>query len=144
MTIITSFTGDYNFLSNFYPCELEMDGRRYPSVEHAFQAAKSADPAERARIAAAPNAGEAKNLGHALALRSDWEQVKVDIMRDLVRQKFSCDPDLTERLLATGDAELIEGNTWRDAFWGVYEGRGENWLGRILMEVRRDLAAPPV
>jgi predicted NAD-dependent protein-ADP-ribosyltransferase YbiA (DUF1768 family) len=58
----------------------------------------------------------------------------------MVRLKFSTHQELRERLLATGEAELIEGNTWNDTFWGVCKGEGQNWLGKILMEVRKELA----
>ena len=72
-------------------------------------------------------------------MRPDWESVKIDFMRYLVWNKFSTHEDLKLRLLDTADAELIEGNNWGDAFWGVCNGRGQNWLGRILMETREKL-----
>lgn len=72
---------------------------------------------ERARIAAASTPGLAKRAGRAVELRKDWEKVKVDIMRDAVELKFAI-PELREKLLATGDANFIEGNTWHDNFWG--------------------------
>jgi predicted NAD-dependent protein-ADP-ribosyltransferase YbiA (DUF1768 family) len=65
--------------------------------------------------------------------------VKVDVMRDLIAQKFAVGSELADRLLATGDQELVEGNTWGDTFWGVCDGVGENWLGRLLMERRAAL-----
>ena len=68
-------------------------------------------------------------------LRSDWEDVKFDVMKEIVILKF-INPNLKEKLLATKDAELIEGNTWNDRCWGVCDGVGQNNLGRILMEVR--------
>jgi ribA/ribD-fused uncharacterized protein len=71
-------------------------------------------------------------------MRDDWNDIKIDVMRDLLQEKFS-DDDLRELLLATGDAELIEGNTWNDYFWGVCLGEGQNWLGKLLMEVRKEL-----
>lgn len=88
------------------------------------------------REAATP--GQAKKLGQGVSLRPDWESVKVDLMRTFVRKKFE-NPFLRPLLLATGDAELVEGNTWNDTFWGVCRGRGQNWLGRILMEVRDEI-----
>lgn len=136
---IAEFQGDYRFLSNFWPAHVEFDGITYPTAEHAYQAAKTLDPAERRRIAALPTPAEAKREGRALPLRPDWEQVKLDVMERCVRYKFSHDADLRARLLATGDAQLEEGNAWGDRFWGVYEGQGENWLGRILMTVRQEL-----
>lgn len=143
---ISSFIGVYRFLSNFWPAIVEHEGLTYPSVEHAYQAAKSLDTNERQRIAAIVEPGDAKRAGRALPLRSDWENVKLRVMEDCVRYKFTHHPELREKLLATGDAELIEGNTWGDRFWGVCDGQGENHLGKILMRVRAELradATPP-
>lgn len=135
MTIV-EFRGEYRFLSNFYPAEVELDGKEYPSVEHAFQAAKTLNPLSRARIHVCETAGGAKRLGKTVPLREDWEEVKIDVMTNLVTQKFSRHPELKEKLLATGDRELVEGNWWGDTFWGVCRGTGENHLGKILMQVR--------
>lgn len=140
-TVIDSFTGEFRFLSNFFPAEVESEGISYPSVEHAYQAQKSSDRSERRAIATCGSPGKAKRLGRRIALRADWESAKVGTMTDLVRQKFSRHVDLRELLLATGEAELIEGNTWGDRFWGTCDGIGANHLGRILMQVRGELAA---
>lgn len=137
--MIDSFRDKYFFLSNFYHCWVVLDGEHYPSVEHAYQAAKTLDPTEREKIKCAGSPGVAKRLGRTVTHRSDWKKIKVDIMLDLVRQKFTKSSDLVGKLLATGDQELVEGNTWGDRFWGVYRGRGENHLGKILMQVRREL-----
>jgi ribA/ribD-fused uncharacterized protein len=134
---IAWFRDEYAFLSNFYSSEIEHEGIVFPTVEHAFQAAKTMD-IERRKIAATPAPGSAKRLGRRVKLRPDWEQIKVGLMRDLLRNKFS-DPDLAARLLATGSAELIEGNNWNDTFWGVCRGRGRNMLGQLLMEVREEI-----
>ena len=85
------------------------------------------------------NLSEAKRLGRRVRLRSDWEQVKYDVMLDVVRAKFNQHPDLAQKLLATGDEELVEGNDWGDTYWGVCNGRGKNMLGKILMRVRAEL-----
>ncbi len=140
MTRIDRFTCDYDFLSNFHPSPIEVDGILYPTVEHAFQAAKTFVPEEKQGIAAAATPGRAKRKGRKVQLRPDWEQVKVGIMEELVRLKFATHADLRERLLATGNAELIEGNNWNDTFWGVCRGRGRNELGLILMKLRSELA----
>ena len=136
---IDSFQGEYRFLSNFWPAQVVFEGITYPTAEHAYQAAKSLDAAERQRIAAAPTPAEAKRAGRALQQRDDWESAKFDVMERVVRDKFTRNPELRRQLLATGDAELIEGNTWGDRVWGVYHGEGENRLGRILMRVRAEL-----
>ena len=139
MTTIDQFTGDYDFLSNFHPSPIEVDGVVYPTVEHAFQAAKTFDRTEKQSVAEAATPGLAKRLGRKVRLRPDWERVKVGIMEDLVRLKFTTHADLREKLLATGVAGLIEGNTWNDRFWGVCRGQGRNELGKILMRVRAKL-----
>jgi ribA/ribD-fused uncharacterized protein len=135
---ITWFRDEYDFLSNFYSAEIEYESVVFPTVEHAFQAAKTLDIDERRKIAAVREPGSAKRMGRRVKLRSDWEQIKVGLMRDLLRIKFS-NPDLAERLLATGSAELIEGNSWNDTFWGLCRGRGRNMLGQLLMEVREEI-----
>ena len=135
--MITSFEGPHEFLSNFWPSPIEWQGVAYPTVEHAFQAAKSLDGEKRRWIAALPWPADAKAAGQRLALRSDWEAVKSEIMAALVRLKFA-DPDLRARLLATGAAEIVEGNHWFDRVWGQCPlGVGENRLGLILMAERR-------
>lgn len=137
---VERFAGELAFLSNFHRCAIELDGADYPSLEHAFQAAKTADPRERERIRRAPTPGQAKRLGRSATLRPGWDRERVQVMRALVLQKFTRHPELKERLLATGGRELVEGNDWGDRFWGVCGGQGENRLGRILMEVRAYLA----
>jgi hypothetical protein len=136
---ILGFNKEYRFLSNFYPAKVEYDGLEYASTEHAYQAAKTEDPAHRRRIREAQKPGEAKRLGKQGKMRTDWEQIKIGVMKDLVRQKFSKDKKLKEKLLDTGDAYIEETNTWNDTFWGVCRGKGQNWLGKIIMEVRDEL-----
>jgi ribA/ribD-fused uncharacterized protein len=134
---IARFVGKYRFLSNFYPVELEYEGAMYRSLEHAYQAAKTMDFEQRAVIRAQPTPGRAKSAGRKVALRNGWELMKVDVMHGLLRQKFR-DPELRRKLAATGEVELVEGNTWGDRFWGV-DGTGKNWLGKLLMEVRKEI-----
>ena len=140
MTTIDRFTGDHAFLSNFHPSPIEVDGIVYATVEHAFQAAKTFDTAEKQTLAAADTPSKVKRMGRKVQLRPDWEQVKVGIMEAFVRLKFTAHADLRTKLLATDDAELVEGNNWNDRFWGVCRGKGQNELGKILMKVRAELA----
>lgn len=133
--VIDSFRFEFGFLSNFHEASIWVDGERYKSAEHAYQAAKASDPTTKRLIREAKSPGIAKKLGHAVQLPADWEQRKLDVMRDLIRRKFE-NPLLRAMLLATEDATLIEGNTWNDTFYGVCKGVGQNWLGRIIMEVR--------
>lgn len=137
--VIDNFDGEFAFLSNFYEVPVEWEGIVYPSTEHAFQAAKVLNPVTRMKIAAAPTPGQAKRMGRSVQLRHDWEKVKFNVMLNIVLCKFHQHQELAEALLDTGDAELIEGNTWHDTTWGVCNGVGTNWLGKILMQVRAQL-----
>lgn len=134
---ITRFSGDHAFLSNFYPATVTWLGVEfYPTVEHAYQAAKTEDPQGREMIRQATTPGIAKRLGRKVPMRRDWDEIKLNVMLNLVHQKFYDHDDLRRMLLDTGDQMLIEGNTWGDTFWGVYKGFGYNHLGHILMQVR--------
>ena len=137
---IKSFRGDYSFLSNFYDAPVEYEGVTYKNSEAAFQAAKTTDPEKRKAFASYSGA-EAKRAGRRLSLRSDWDSVRLSVMENIIRNKFTQNPELTQKLLSTGNTELIEGNAWNDRFWGVDErsGVGENNLGRILMNVRNEI-----
>ena len=123
---ITSFDSAYAFLSNFFPVPVQYDGLPYPTVEHAYQAAKTLDSAEREQIRAAATPGRAKRLDRRVRIRPDWEALSSAVMYDLLRQKFR-DPanDLAAALLATGEAELIEGNHWGDTRWVAVQQDGE-------------------
>ena len=138
MNVIDSFFGDYRFLSNFWKVDVYYEGLIYPSVEHAYQAAKTLERKERLVFTQIPNCAQAKKFGRNLTLRHDWDEVKLKVMKELLDEKFSFD-DLAWKLLATGDAELIEGNDWNDTYWGVCKGIGENHLGKLLMEKRAEL-----
>lgn len=135
---ITSFSGEHRFLSNFYPCSVVYNGIIFTSVEHAYVAAKTIDNNIQLEIAKISSPGKVKRFGRDLKLRPDWDQVKVGVMRELIRQKFQ-DPELKQMLVSTGDAELVEGNHWGDMFWGVCGGTGRNVLGNLLMEIRNEL-----
>ena len=137
---IDSFSGDFAFLSNFFESPIEIEGHAYPTVEHAFQAFKTHNLVERKNIREAETPGKAKRMGRNVGLRPDWESVKIELMLAFITKKFK-DPVLKQKLLETGNAELIEGNTWHDTFWGVDSntGKGKNWLGRLLMEVREEI-----
>lgn len=144
---ISAFKGEYHFLSNFYPCIVRMPsqvlGRDlvFKSSEAAYMAAKSLSIGVWKQFETIEYAGQAKKLGRQIQLRDDWESVKIKFMQHIVRNKFVQNPDLAEKLKATGDVELIEGNYWGDTFWGVSlkTGQGQNHLGKILMAVRAEL-----
>ena len=136
--VIDCFDGEYRFLSNFYEATVFYDNILCRTSESAFQMMKTLDAEERLKIGKA-HPSEAKRRGRKVQLREDWEQIKYQVMFEIVLAKFSQHPDLKEKLLATGDAELIEGNWWNDTYWGVCNGVGENNLGKILMKIRKIL-----
>ncbi len=145
--MINEFKGKYRFLSNFYPCIIIVSERledgtykwfEYPSTEHAFQAAKCHND-EFKELISTVSAGEAKRLGKICKLRPDWEEIKDNVMHRVVFKKFLFHKNLREQLLATGEQELIEGNTWNDTYWGVCNGVGLNKLGHTLMKIREQL-----
>ena len=142
MDRIASFDGQWRFLSNFWPAVVEHDGVLFPTVEHAYQAAKTSDAGQREWIRSSATAGIAKQRGKKVNLRSDWNDAKLTVMEDLLRQKFA-ELGLGMKLLSSGDAELVEGNWWHDSFWGVCNGIGENHLGRLLMKIRTELKSGP-
>ncbi len=139
-SVIDRFDGHYNFLSNFYPDPVTYGPITYRTAEHAYQTAKFLDSKVRQVIITAKTPGAAKKFGRSFPMRSDWEKVKVKVMEDVLAAKFS-NPILREKLLDTGDSELIEGNTWGDRYWGVCGGSGENVLGKLLMKLREHLRA---
>lgn len=137
---ITSFRERFDFLSNFYEAPIEYDGLCFGNAEAAFQAQKCVDREGRMEFQNM-RPSEAKRAGRKVTLRPDWEQVKVHLMEEIVRAKFTQNSDLAQMLLATGDRLIQEGNTWHDIFWGVDQksGQGENHLGKILMKIREEL-----
>ena len=138
--VIDSFRGEFRWLSNFYSCSVHYEGLTFGNTEAAFQATKTLDMKERVKFVDL-DAGQSKRLGRRVELRPDWEEVKIEIMRQVLKSKFTHNPELREKLIATGNTELIEGNNWNDRFWGVCRGVGQNHLGKLLMEVRAELVS---
>jgi ribA/ribD-fused uncharacterized protein len=136
---INSFRGENSFLSNMSGSSFKVGQETYPTVEHFFQAMKTTDPAERAKILATKTAGEAKKIGKTVTLRKNWNQIREEVMETGLRAKFQQNPELKKRLIDTGDVNLIEGNTWGDTFWGEVDGKGQNKLGKLLMKIRDEL-----
>ena len=137
MKNIEAFKDEYRWLSNFWPVDVLLDGLCYKSVENAYQAAKSSEPTLRA-IFMNCSPGQAKRAGRSLIIRKDWEQIKLNVMKDLLQQKFS-QPEFREKLKATGTCQIIEGNTWGDTFWGKCKEVGQNNLGKLIMEIRDEI-----
>lgn len=136
---IDGFRGDYYFLSNFANYPVRYDGHLWPSSEHAYQAAKTTDGDEKTTVQLAKTPGKAKAAGKKVTMRPGWDRIKDDIMLQIVRAKFMQNRKIEIKLLRTKDAELVEGNWWGDDYWGVFEGNGQNKLGKILMKVREEL-----
>lgn len=136
-----SVTDDHGWCSNFAPYPIKLGGRVWPTSEHYFQAQKFEESSvqEAVRQTRSPMLAARMGRDRKLKLRRDWDSIKVSIMRDAVRAKFSQHKDLAQLLLATGDAKLVE-HTDQDDYWGDGgDGSGKNMLGRILMEVRQEL-----
>jgi len=137
--MITLFDRQYSFLSNFSPAQITYEGIVYPTLEHAYQAAKTLDIPTRRKIAELKTPGQAKRMGKMITLRPNWDDIRLHIMRQLVQLKFKI-PALRRALLESGDRFLIEGNNWGDTFWGAVPVNdnwvGENHLGGLLMEER--------
>lgn len=159
--VITSFKGEHEFLSNFHEDPFMMPalpGTWMNSAEHAFQAAKAQSGVDWARIVNQPRAYLAKRAGRTIDCRPDWDKIKRRVMLEVLLAKFTFSADLADRLRATGDAVLVEGNTWGDDYWGAVNWEnaaagmpvwevpdgpyltGHNWLGRLLMMVREVIA----
>lgn len=139
-TEICGFFGKYRALSNFHLSLFVWNGREWVSGEHAFQASKTHDTTWYDMIHEADSPSSAKKMGRRCPLRHDWEEVKDNIMYEIVQAKFSQDYDLKQLLLSTGDKRLEETNNWGDTYWGVdLEKGGKNKLGEILMKVRTEL-----
>jgi ribA/ribD-fused uncharacterized protein len=145
--MINAFRGRWTRLGNYSIGTVFFEGHAYPSVEHAYQAQKSLDPAVQKMIRDCPTPNTAKQMARKVQLRPDWEQVKDLIMLRLLREKFCQEPERAI-LLSTGFDQLTEGNWWHDNYWGDCScGRaqcqepGKNMLGELLMQVRTELRA---
>lgn len=132
------FKGKYYFLSNMYPCDISTQiGEKqcnFSCVEAAFQASKC--PGRSSEFVSL-NGYEAKKLGKKVELRNDWNEIKVGLMKELVKQKF-LNPEMLSKLKAI-EGEIVETNNWGDTFWGKCYGKGQNILGKILMEIRDEV-----
>jgi len=144
--IINSFRNEYLFLSNFYRCDIIIFSSYnplavpYKTVEHYYQASKATNITDHMKITNLSSAGAAKNFGRKIKLRDDWEDIKIDIMKKALKEKFS-NPIFNKKLRETGTKILIEGNHWGDTYWGVdiKTGIGQNMLGKLLMEIRDEV-----
>ena len=136
---IKGFRDEYYFLSNMYPCKIQGYLGTFSCAETYFQAHKSGLLSDLKRFGNL-NGFEAKKLGRTVKLQENWETEKLAVMKRGLLLKFSQNEQLRKQLLATGDTYLEETNEWKDTYWGVYQGKGQNMLGVLLMEVRKELA----
>lgn len=142
--MINEFLGEYRWLSNFFMAGLKYEGIVYPSSEHAYQAGKFNSDIKRQQIANLETPSQAKKAGEDPEGKLlDWHDRRLIVMEEVLKEKFKR-PELSERLIATGNQELIEGNYWHDEFWGVCScktcgAKGLNHLGRLLMKIRKEL-----
>lgn len=134
--MIKEFKGKYYFLSNFYSSPVTYKGLTYSNNEAAFQSAKTLSDRE---CFTNLDPSSAKKLGRRVQLRPDWEEIKISVMYEIVKAKFTQNSVLKTKLLVTGNQHLEEGNTWGDKIWGTVDGIGENNLGKILMRVREEI-----
>lgn len=138
----------YGAFSNLFPRPVEFEGRTYATSEHAYQAGKAAKPAVRDWILSAPTPSLAAMAAHGLYVWDvvpNWADIKFDRMRAVLRAKFEQHADLKALLISTGEARLVEAGTVNNAvnrLWGEVEGKGQNMLGVMLMELRSEYAKP--
>lgn len=139
---ITSFKGKYGFLSNFYPSIIIFDDDICKTAEHLYQAMKMITYSYFLDVLNEPTPGKAKRLGNKLPMSSNWDKIKINVMSQIIIEKFKQNKGLQKYLINTGNATLIEGNYWHDNYWGncycpkCKNIQGENHLGKILMKVR--------
>lgn len=135
--MIDCFMHEFAFLSNYARILPESP----VTVEHLYQAAKAACPEDAARIMSAEAPGDAKKMARKIRKVDNWDEIKLHIMFNLLLYKFSFEEN-KQKLLATGDEELCEGNIWHDNFWGdchcehCINKVGQNHLGKLLMKIR--------
>jgi ribA/ribD-fused uncharacterized protein len=136
-----SASGEFGCFSNFSAHSIRLDGQRWPTTEHYFQAQKffGTDYMHEIRKAKSPMIAARLGRSRKVRLRPDWESAKDNVMRKAILAKFTQHDDLALVLIQTGDEEIVE-DTTDDEYWGRgSSGHGRNMLGRILMEVRSQL-----
>lgn len=120
-----------------HKCSVTYEGLTYPSSENAYQASKCENPNEKVQFQFV-EPYKAKRLGKQVKLKEGFDDQRLKIMEEILRIKFSQEP-LRTQLIQTYPKTLEEGNTWGDTFWGIYNGKGQNHLGKILMKIRQSL-----
>lgn len=137
-TQIRGFFGEFRFLSNFHVIPVHFNGNDYMSSEHAYMAAKARTKKDHDYVHSATSPSQAKKRGREIELIDDWEIMKVEIMYMINFNKYS-NPEMAALLATTGNRYLEETNWWNDKIWGVCGGEGQNFLGRVIMQIRNEL-----
>lgn len=135
---IVKFRGQHWFLSNFYPVIITYQDHKFFTAEHAYHSAKATCKDDFDFIRTGRGPADALHRSRRVAHREDWDDIKLQVMHDVLMEKFRL-PRMRLLLQETGSRAIIEGNDWNECFWGVCDGRGENHLGKILMQIRREL-----
>jgi ribA/ribD-fused uncharacterized protein len=137
--VINNFRGYHAWLSNMYNCDIEFMNHKFKSVENAYMFAKNPNNEEWLNKCLSMSPGDVKKASKLISIREDWDSVKLSIMYELLKQKFTQEPFRTN-LIETRNENIVEGNRWNDTFWGVdiknTPNVGENWLGRLIMDIR--------
>jgi ribA/ribD-fused uncharacterized protein len=136
---VRGFFGEFRFLSNFYPSPIEVNGKKYDTVEHFYQASKAASEEDHEYVRSSTSPGIAKHRGKRINAREDWNASRLHVMLDGLIAKFEQNQLLAEKLTDTDPGLLVEVNDWGDTFWGVCGNKGDNNLGKLLMFVRSTL-----
>jgi ribA/ribD-fused uncharacterized protein len=142
---IRIFSGEFDYMSNFYFSKTVIGKFIYDTVEHYFQSRKAVTDREEREIRETSTPGKAKRMGRKIKIRADWEKIKYDVMFIGVKFKFEQHPDIAKKLKVTGDRLIVEGNNWHDNIWGDCHCPkcehiiGKNLMGKILMEIRKEL-----
>lgn len=132
------FSGELSFCSNFYHATLKFKEIDFHTAEHAYQWAKCKNQLDKNEILKSTNPVDAKKIGRHAEMVDNWDNIKIQTMYEILKAKFN-NLYLAERLIKTENQELVEHNYWKDYYWGVCDGKGENWLGRLLMKIREEL-----
>lgn len=137
-TVVKGFFGEYRWLSNYHESPVVYEGLEYGSSEAAYQSAKCDDEFVKSQFQTLSPI-ESKNLSKRIPVKKNWNDIKKQVMYDVLISKFTLTPELKEKLLQTGSKYLEETNYWQDTYWGVCDGKGKNALGELLMKIRNEL-----
>ena len=143
--MIREFCDEYRWLSNFWCMETPIVddlGYQFPTVEHYYVSQKTTVRIQKYMVSQCPTPGKAKQMGRGFKIPLDWDNKRIDVMNRALVHKFGPkNPWLQQKLIATGNQQIFEGNNWGDTFWGVDIDtlQGGNMLGRMLMDIRETI-----